>query len=47
MGWVVQTPVGEHLPGPARPNTLYLRGPGFWRERLAEAPAILVFGRRL
>jgi FkbM family methyltransferase len=35
------------LPGPARPNTLYLRDPDFWRGRLADAPAIRVFGQPL
>jgi FkbM family methyltransferase len=35
------------LPGPARPNTLYLRDLRFWQARLAQAPAIAVFGRLL
>jgi FkbM family methyltransferase len=35
------------LPGPARPNTLYLRDIGFWRARLEGAPEIRVFGRAL
>ncbi|WP_198372226.1 FkbM family methyltransferase, partial [Roseomonas rosulenta] len=35
------------LPGPARPNTLYLRDLGFWRARLADAPEVRVFGRPL
>ncbi len=35
------------LPGPARPNTLYLRDIGFWRTRIAMAPEIRVFGRPL
>jgi FkbM family methyltransferase len=35
------------LPGPSRPNTLYLRDLAFWRARLAAAPAIKVFGRAL
>jgi FkbM family methyltransferase len=35
------------LPGPARPNTLYLRDIGFWRRRIAMAPEIRVFGRPL
>jgi FkbM family methyltransferase len=35
------------LPGPARPNTLYLRDLPFWQARLAGAPLIRVFGRAL
>jgi len=35
------------LPGPARPNTLYLRDTAFWQARLAAAPPIRVFGRAL
>ena len=35
------------LPGPARPNTLYLRDPAFWQARLAAAPRVTVFGRAL
>jgi len=35
------------MPGPARPNTLYLRDAGFWQARIATAPEIRVFGRPL
>lgn len=35
------------LPGPARPNTLYLRDIAFWQARIAGAPEIRVFGRAL
>lgn len=35
------------LPGPSRPNTLYLRDVAFWRARLASAPTVRVFGRAL
>jgi hypothetical protein len=35
------------VPGPQRPNTLYLRDVAFWRARIAAAPQIRVFGRRL
>lgn len=35
------------VPGPQRPNTLYLRGLAFWQDRVAGAPAVRVFGRPL
>jgi FkbM family methyltransferase len=35
------------LPGPSRPNTLYLRDLAFWQTRLADAPEIRVLGRAL
>jgi FkbM family methyltransferase len=35
------------VPGPQRPNTLYLRDLAFWQDRIAAAPVVRVFGRAL
>lgn len=35
------------LPGPARPNTLYLRDESFWSARIASAPEVRVLGQVL